>query len=263
MVELQNPPGYIVRTEARQAGWDGGFRVERGIRDGWIGYASTTAQGEIWIAAAGDRGPWFLALTHPGVVAEFGPPTAGEAGLVRPAWVFGTTLELHRALDRAYRLGLSLPDAPLQTFVDLTSALPKTTEAERLVVQRVGQGIFRDALMQYWGGRCPLTGITDPALLRASHIVPWAECDSDAHRLDVHNGLLLSALWDAAFDKGLVSFADNGSVLVGHGLSGAGRGALFANGAPPRLAGLTQNHRDNLTRHRTRFGPFIQIEPAQ
>ena len=38
------------------------------------------------------------------------------------------------------------------------------------------------------------TGITDPALLRASHIVPWAEC-GDAQRLDVHNGLLLSALW--------------------------------------------------------------------
>src|SRR3977135_1680410 len=70
--------------------------------------------------------------------------------------------------------------------------------------------IFRDALMDYWGGRCPLTGITEPALLRASHIVPWAECD-DAQRLDVHNGLLLSALWDAAFDAGLISFADDGT----------------------------------------------------
>jgi predicted restriction endonuclease len=65
--------------------------------------------------------------------------------------------------------------------------------------------------MDYWEGRCPITGITDPALLRASHIVAWAECD-DAQRLDVHNGLLLSALWDAAFDTGLVSFADDGTV---------------------------------------------------
>ena len=64
--------------------------------------------------------------------------------------------------------------------------------------------------MDYWGGRCPITGITEPALLRASHIVPWADCD-DAQRLDVHNGLLLSALWDAAFDTGLVSFADDGT----------------------------------------------------
>ena len=73
--------------------------------------------------------------------------------------------------------------------------------------QRIGQDIFRTALMNYWQSRCPLTGIADPALLRASHIVPWAECD-DAQRLDVHNGLLLSALWDTAFDAGLVSFAD-------------------------------------------------------
>ena len=51
----------------------------------------------------------------------------------------------------------------------------RTTEAERLVVQRIGQNIFRAALMDYWGGRCPITGITDPELLRASHIVPWAE----------------------------------------------------------------------------------------
>ena len=65
--------------------------------------------------------------------------------------------------------------------------------------------------MQYWNGPCPLSGIAEPELLRASHIVPWAACESDAERLDVHNGLLLSALWDAAFDKGLTSFADGGS----------------------------------------------------
>ncbi len=45
-----------------------------------------------------------------------------------------------------------------------------------------------------------MTGISDTALLRASHIVPWAKCSDDAQRLDVHNGLLLSALWDAAID---------------------------------------------------------------
>ena len=95
---------------------------------------------------------------------------------------------------------MSLPDAPLPRFRAQTAKLPQTTEAERLVVQRIGQNLFRDALMDYWGGRCPITGITEPALLRASHIVPWADCN-DEQRLDVHNGLLLSALWDAAFDR--------------------------------------------------------------
>jgi hypothetical protein len=83
---------------------------------------------------------------------------------------------LHAAFDRVYKLGVSLPDAPLTRFRARITSLPQTTEAERLVVRRIGQEIFRAALIDYWGVRCPITGITDPALLRASHIVPWAEC---------------------------------------------------------------------------------------
>jgi putative restriction endonuclease len=106
--------------------------------------------------------------------------------------------------------------------------------------------------MDYWGARCPITGITDSALLRAFHIVPWAECD-DAQRLDVHNGLLLSALWDAAFDTGLVSFADDGTVLVRTELSTAARTALNIERAP-RLPNLRDAHRANLAAHRARHG---------
>ena len=159
---------------------------------------------------------------------------------------------LHAALDRVYKLGLSLPDAPLARFRARIAGLPQTTEAERLVIQRVGQDIFRAALMEYWGGRCPLTGITDAALLRASPIVPWAECD-DAQRLDVHNGLLFSALWDAAFDPGLVSFANNGTVLASLELSDAARTALGIEQAP-RLANLRDAHRANLAAHRAQHG---------
>ena len=70
--------------------------------------------------------------------------------------------ELHAAVERAYRLGVSLPDVPLEQFRKEIVGLPRTTEVERLVVQRVGQDIFRDALMEYWEGGCPLTGISDP-----------------------------------------------------------------------------------------------------
>ena len=73
-----------------------------------------------------------------------------------------------------YALGVSLPDAPLREFETRAADLPGTTEAERLVVLRIGQNIFRASLMDYWQGRCPLTGISDRPLLRASHIVPWA-----------------------------------------------------------------------------------------
>jgi hypothetical protein len=162
----------------------------------------------------------------------------------------------HAVLARVYKLGASLPEAPLARFRAKTAGLPQTTEAERLVIQRIGQDIFRAALMDYWGGRCPITGITDPALLRASHIVPWAEC-GDKQRLDVHNGLLLSALWDAGFDAGLVSFADNGTVLASPGLSASARAALGVESAP-HLSNLRDAHRVNLAAHRARHG-FLGI----
>jgi hypothetical protein len=84
----------------------------------------------------------------------------------------------------------------------------------------------------------------NPALLRASHIVPWADC-ADTQGLDVHNGLLLSALWDAAFDRGLISFADDGSVLASSQLSEPARKVLGLDNATP-LAGLRDAHHANL-----------------
>ena len=82
--------------------------------------------------------------------------------------------------------------------------------------------------------------------------MPWAECD-DAQRLDVHNGLILSALWDASFDTGLLSFADDGTVLANPGLSATARSALGI-GSSPRLPHLRDAHRANLAAHRARHG---------
>ena len=115
------------------------------------------------------------------------------------------------------------------------------------MVQRVGQGIFRDRLITYWQGSCPLTGITDHALLRASHIIPWKDCENDEDRLDVHNGLLLSALWDAAFDRGLVTFDDSGRPEFSIQLSEAATAELRWQ-APLRL---TDKHRARLEWHRS------------
>jgi hypothetical protein len=179
-------------------------------------------------------------------------PAAPCSGPGLATYTFPTLSALHAALDRVYRLGVSPPEAPLTRFRARTAGLPQTTEAERLVVQRIGQDIFRAGLVDYWGGRCPITGIVDLALLRASHIVPWAECD-DAQRLDVHNGLLLSALWDAAFDAGLVSFADDGTALVSPELSAAARTALGLDSAL-RIPNLRDGHRANLANHRARYG---------
>lgn len=248
---LESPQPFIIREECHKATWQHGFRRVLGESDGWAAFGSTTAQGTIWLAAESAQGPWFLALDHPGVAAELALPSAVIAGPGLDRYSFATLTELYAILLRLYQLSASLPDAPLKIFHQQTVNLPKTTEAERLVVQRIGQDIFRNSLMDYWQGRCPLTGITDPALLRASHIVQWSECQNDAQRLDVHNGLLLSALWDAAFDRALVTFDDDGNPEFSPMLSDAARQALKWDQHIP----LSDSHRQNLAAHRQRFTP--------
>jgi hypothetical protein len=245
---LEAPQSFIVREECEKAASQNGFRRPLGEEDGWRTFASTTAHGAIYLAAEGAHGPWFLATDHAGVVAELDWPIATMPGPGLSRYAFNTLGELYAALDRTYALAVSLPDAPLREFESRVAGLPRTTEAERLVVQRIGQDIFRARLMDYWRGCCPLTGITDPALLRASHTIPWADCESDAERLDVHNGLLLSALWDAAFDRALVTFDDEGRPKFSPSLSEKARAELRWN-AP---ISLTDDHRRRLSRHRER-----------
>ena len=79
------------------------------------------------------------------------------------------------------------------------------TEATRLVQARIGQGAFRQAVLRRWGNACAATGITEMALLRASHIKPWRDA-TDEERLSPYNGLPLTANLDALFDRGLISF---------------------------------------------------------
>jgi hypothetical protein len=251
---IEDPPVFTTRVEAVKAAADNGYRIIRETTQGWMGFASTSAPGNLFVARA-LTGPWLLSVEHTGVAQEltqsFGPSNLPGPGVY--TCLFETLAQLHQAIDRVYRLSISLPQIPLADFEKQTSNLPRNTEAERLVVMRVGHEIFRKALMGYWNGTCPLTGITDPALLRASHIVPWAECESDALRLNVYNGLLLSSLWDAAFDAGLVSFTADGVPLPSPTLSPSAALALGIV-THPVLHGLTPQHEALLKRHRANHG---------
>ena len=255
-VQIQSPQSFVVREECGKATWQNGYRRPLGEVHGWAGYGSTTARGTVWLAASGEAGPWFLALDHAGVVEEIGQDRADMPGPGLARYAFASLTDLYAVLPRVYDLGVTLPDGPLQDYHEAIRDLPRSTEAERLLVQRVGQDIFRARLMTYWQGRCPLTGITDPALLRASHIIPWKDCTTDAERLDVHNGLLLSALWDAAFDRYLVTFDDDGRPRFSSSLSEAGRAELRWTAPIP----LIDKHRQRLARHRA---VFIETQKSQ
>lgn len=248
----------IFRIELDQAAYNHGFRKSNGVADGWLWFKSDEGvPGEVALASGvnSDGSPWFLAVEHAGVASKLGSELPEMA--VNPpahfkgAFAFATQAELRAALSRAFHLARSLPTFPLAQYEAEVAELGNT-EVERIVKERVGQSYFRRALMDYWNGRCPITGISDDALLRASHIVPWAKCRSDEERLDVHNGLLLAAHWDAAFDRGLASFDDQGCALLKPELSEAALKLLAPERATPLPLDLA--HRRQLEWHRAHYG---------
>lgn len=246
-MKVEAPQSFVTRQECDKVAFQNGFRRSLGEADGWRHFGSTTAQGSIWLASA-SIGGWLLAVDHGGVVAEIGLEPSEVAGPGIARFRFSSLTALYAAMPRLYELAVSLPDAPLQEFLHRTKGMPQTTEAERLVVQRVGQDIFRERLISYWQGQCPLTGISDSALLRASHIKPWKDCESDVERLDVHNGLLLSALWDAAFDKGLLSFSDSGEPVFSTKISEKAKSHLVTQGRAKLI--LRSEHLEKMSWHR-------------
>jgi len=172
-----------------------------------------------------------------------------------------TVASLATLLRRAAGLARALPSQAANdyeaTVAGQLAQLPANlggTEVERLVRQRVGQQKFREAMLDYWGGACAVTAVTLPEVLRASHAKPWAECASDAERLDVFNGFLLVANLDALFDRFLISFDDGGRLLISPTLKDEVRSQL---GLHPGMAlrWLSDAHRVYLARHRLRLNP--------
>lgn len=244
---------FTVSSELQGAANGQGYRVSMGESNGWQFWQSAIAPGEIALACSGVDGTWFLSVQHSGVARELAAEKAEPSARDHAAaFVFATRDALCEGVRRAYELSLSLPTLPLERFKDELAKVG-ATERDALIRQRVGQDIFRDALMTYWRGTCPMTGITDPELLRASHIIRWADCPNDEERLNVHNGLLLSSLWDAAFDAGLIGFDETGRVLAARELSRAARATMRIEEAPPlTLVDATQErmawHRENIFR---------------
>ncbi len=110
---------------------------------------------------------------------------------------------------------------PKEISTKLITHFDLTKEGEdriSLTKQRKGQDYFRRMILANYGGRCALTGIDIPQLLLASHIIPWADSTSK-QKLNPENGICLSALYDKAFDKGLISISpDDYTVCISSAL---------------------------------------------
>lgn len=99
------------------------------------------------------------------------------------------------------------------------------TEKKSLVLSRIGQGRFRNDLINYWGC-CAISGFSSTWMLVASHIKPWRD-SNNKERLDVYNGLLLLPNFDKLFDKGYISFDSRGRVIFSNLLSKEDRRTLL------------------------------------
>lgn len=93
----------------------------------------------------------------------------------------------------------------------------KSTSRQATVTTRIGQNKFREKVIKYWK-TCAVTGCSVTSILKSSHVKPWAVSDA-LEKLDAFNGILLIPNLDSLFDLGLISFTDDGGILIASALS--------------------------------------------
>lgn len=235
----------VVRFRIEKAAVDCGFEMKPVDRDDGLELRSARFPESMFVRRID-------AVTYE-VVASTSLLLAGDA-IARTVTAEGIGA-LYEVLRTASAHARTLPTRVADDFKNVTATLPRGTEAERLVIQRVGQGLFRAALLDYWQGRCCVSGLDVPELLRASHIRPWALCESDEQRLDVFNGLLLAPSLDALFDSGLITVEDSGDIVVANVLTQEQRQKLGL-AAGMRVRSLRSEHREYLSFHRDRVWRF-------
>lgn len=239
----------LVEKAGREHGWE---NVVESI-EARVVLASARHRGRATITATSPGGEWQVTFPDGRLVREL---ARSQPGLANGGGGFDAPDidALAGLLRRAAELSLALPDQAAQTFREraakaLVRLADKGTEVERLVRQRVGQDVFREALLDYWGGACAVTGLDVPDVLRASHAKPWADCESDEERLDVFNGVLLVAHLDALFDRGLIAFDVRGGIVISSDLSAEHRALLHLDKGL-RLRWVAEEHLPFLQWHR-------------
>ncbi|WP_416770631.1 HNH endonuclease [Pseudomonas sp. RHF3.3-3] len=248
----------LQRALIEKAGHDNGFEYVLPALDNTVILASARHRSSAAIVPMAGGFEVRLQPASPALVPELLRSFKLWAG-VDGAFCVPTLADLSTLLRRGASLSQALPNQAVRDFhtavAQALADLPSEsggTEAKRLVRQRVGQDRFRDALLIYWGGACAVTGVTVTETLRASHAKPWAQCADDVERLDSFNGFLLVAHLDALFDRFLISFDDDGNLLIAGRISQNDLHRLGIHSGMT-LRWLANEHRPYLRWHRERF----------
>jgi len=133
---------------------------------------------------------------------------------VEPIWNEFTTNK-EELLFESERILANLERQTIETkFADILLGIEnlKGETKIREVKTRVNQNVFRQIVLANYNGKCAITGIDLPDLLVASHILPWSK--NEEERLNPENGICLSALYDRAYDKGLIGITEKYQILI-------------------------------------------------
>lgn len=108
---------------------------------------------------------------------------------------------------------MQLSEEPVDYAVLSEAGMNSIDRAVTTKSRGIGQRLFRGNLLRLWQGSCAVTSVQEPRVLRSGHIKPWAASDLQ-EKVDHFNGLLLIPNLDAVFNEGLISFRDDGRILV-------------------------------------------------
>lgn len=174
-------------------------------------------------------------------------------GLIGPEFS-GIVAKLENAPDPKTHMLPTLPsvedwEAHIQQEIEDDAHL-KQTERTALIQARRGQGTFKKNVFRI-EGYCRITKVDNPAHLIASHCKPWRDSDND-ERLNGENGLLLTPTIDHLFDRGFISFDNDGQLLispVAHRLSLSRMG--INTDEPVNVGGFSSGQKNYLDFHRS------------
>lgn len=142
----------------------------------------------------------------------------------------------------------------------VTDVVAERRHAMRTVKQRLHQATFREAVIGAYSGRCALSGLPEPMLLDAAHIV--ADGDEKLGQPVIPNGIPLSKIHHAAFDAHLIGIDPDYRLHVASRLMDQRDGPLLESlkALDGRPLHLPRRERDYPDRNRLsiRYGEFVK-----
>lgn len=128
-------------------------------------------------------------------------------------------------------------------------ALTAGAGAAEMRESRLGQGLFRNEVLELWNQECSVTKASYPPLLYASHIKPWSD-SNNCERIDPYNGLLLTPGLHAPFFRGLITFEASGYIAISDRIPSSNLRALGIHPdmrlreQPEKTAKYLEHHRE-------------------